>query len=106
MTDPTYRRRLVRGSLLLLLAAGAALCLYVVAVVPPTIDSWYPGCMFHRITGLHCPGCGLTRSAHAALNGNVSQAHAYNVLAPFFIPVVGIALVTAVWNAVWGTPIR
>ena len=22
---------------------------------------WLPACTFHEITGLHCPGCGLTR---------------------------------------------
>jgi hypothetical protein len=107
MTDRTAtRRRLVRGSLLLLLAGLAAFAAYGLAVVPPTVDSWYPGCMFHRLTGLHCPGCGLTRAAHAALNGHLAQALAYNLLAPIIVGVVGLAMTQATWHMLWGTSPR
>ncbi|HEY2787596.1 MAG TPA: DUF2752 domain-containing protein [Fimbriiglobus sp.] len=99
----SFHRRLVRGSLWLLLTCGAAAGLYVLAVVPPTTSSWYPPCMLHATTGLHCPGCGLTRAVHAALNGNFSQAFAYNVLAPVFLAVAGFAAVKSLWYWTWGT---
>jgi hypothetical protein len=101
-----FRRRLVRGSLLLLLAGGVAFGVSILAVVPPTPDSWYPGCMFHKTTGLHCPGCGMTRAVHAALNGNFTQALAYNVLAPVLIPAVGLAALSSLWLWMWGTAPR
>jgi hypothetical protein len=105
--EPTvFRRRLVRGSLLLLLAGGAAVLVYVLATVPPTPDSWYPGCMLHATTGLHCPGCGLTRAVHAALNGNFTQALAYNVLAPLLLPLVALAAGSSLWHWAWGTTPR
>jgi hypothetical protein len=96
------RRVLVRVAILGvsgLLAAGG---LFVVAVVPPTEYSYYPKCQFHTLTGLHCPGCGLTRALHAALNGQFEQALAYNVFAPVLIPVLGLAVGRALWQWAWG----
>jgi hypothetical protein len=62
--------------------------------------------MLYRTTGLHCPGCGLTRAVHAALNGNFSQALAYNVLAPLLLPLVALAAGSSLWHWVWGTTPR
>jgi uncharacterized protein DUF2752 len=52
----------------------------VIYTFPPGYDSIYPPCFFHRITGLHCPGCGLTRSVHHLLHGRILTALRYNVL--------------------------
>ena len=62
-----------------LLLTGAAAFL---AVVPPTAMSLYPKCEFHRLTGLHCTGCGLTRSAHHLLNGRPLRAIGDNLFGP------------------------
>ncbi len=37
-------------------------------------------CMFHRLTGLSCPGCGGTRAMAALLMGQWKQALQYNPL--------------------------
>ena len=46
-------------------------------------------CIFHEITGLHCPGCGITRMIISILQLNLYQAFRYNmlifVLFPFFL---------------------
>lgn len=97
---------LVRGSLVLLGAAGLAVALWVLATVPPTDATPYPKCMFHQTTGLHCPGCGLTRSVHAALNGRFEQAFAYNVLAIVILPWLAVSGLRSLWSWVWGTPPR
>lgn len=84
---PVTRQMFVRA-VLLALAGGAVLAgLAVVAVVPPSSVPWLPGCLLHRLTGLHCPGCGGTRAAHAALNGDFRQSIAYNPLAAVIIGV-------------------
>lgn len=35
-------------------------------------------CLLHRLTGLPCPGCGLTRSITSLTHGNFQQAGAYH----------------------------
>ncbi|HKV41395.1 MAG TPA: DUF2752 domain-containing protein [Blastocatellia bacterium] len=39
-------------------------------------------CLFKNLTGLPCPGCGLTHSFCALGKGNVTQAFLYNELGP------------------------
>lgn len=72
-----------------LLAAGT----YVAAVDPSDVGSRYPICSFHQLTGLWCPGCGLTRGAHELLNGDVVSALSLNV----FLPIVIVAIVGGWW---------
>ena len=38
-------------------------------------------CFFHKITGLYCPGCGITRMLESILKLNIYQAFRYNPLA-------------------------
>lgn len=49
----------------------------------------YIPCIFHKITGLYCPGCGITRMIISIMNLNFYQAFRYNplifILLPFFI---------------------
>lgn len=44
----------------------------------PVEASWYPVCIFHELTNLHCPGCGATRAMHALLNGRFLEAICWN----------------------------
>lgn len=44
-----------------------------------------PACLFHRFTGLQCPGCGAQRAFHAACQGDWAEAFGYNLLLPFAI---------------------
>jgi hypothetical protein len=100
------QRVLVRAALVvgavLLAAAGA----FVLATVPPTAASFYPKCVSYQLLGIHCPGCGLTRSAHSLLNGHVAQAFAYNPLLVLLSPYLLIALVRWTWFWLWGTEAR
>ena len=70
--------------------------------------SWLPGCLFHRITGLDCAGCGMTRAAHAALHGRWSEAFRYNPLGMILLPaaMVGIGLELIGWLCGKPLPLR
>jgi ethanolamine transporter EutH len=46
----------------------------------PGTHGFYPVCLFHSLTGLNCPGCGMTRALHALLHGNVLLALRDNAL--------------------------
>ncbi len=63
------------------MAAGAAVFGVLVAVLyafDPTRHALTPPCPYLVLTGIACPGCGLTRAAHFLLHGDVAQAFAYN----------------------------
>lgn len=78
-------------------ATGGALAAAAVGVAvfdPSSPNSRFPPCAFHLVTGLWCPGCGLTRGTHALLRGDLLGALSVNV----FTPLVLVAIVAA-----WGT---
>lgn len=62
------------------LTLGAVAVAATVFVFDPSKNFFYPGCTFHKITGLQCPGCGATRSLHALLHGNFGLALRDNAL--------------------------
>lgn len=63
---------------------------------------WYQGtglavpCFFHVLTGLYCPGCGMTRCMANLLLGNFREAFYYNMavclLSPLLIYFLGYSL--------------
>lgn len=71
-----------------LVALGAfALVLLVLVFVDPRTARFAPFCPLHRLTGLHCAGCGTARALHALAKGDLEAALRLNVLAVAAIPV-------------------
>lgn len=62
----------------LLLVLGAAAC--IVLLFSPPGSPWLPKCLFHRWTGLHCPGCGVTRAVYSLLHGDLKSSLHNNLL--------------------------
>lgn len=100
------RRFLVRGALVALAVLGIAAAFVVVGVYPPTAGSFYPKCASYTLLGLHCPGCGLTRAVHAALNGRFAEALSQNVLVLVAVPYLLWVAGTELWRFLWQTPHR
>ena len=48
----------------------------------------YPVCLFHRSTGLLCPGCGSLRAFHQLLHGHLAAAFHFNPLLISSLPLV------------------
>ncbi len=64
----------------------------VLAFVDPASSAFFPRCLFHLVTGLHCPGCGLQRAVHALLSGRLVDALGYNALAVTMLPLTLVAV--------------
>jgi hypothetical protein len=86
-TGPHWGSRIV-----LVLVAAVAIPLGVTLLyqyTPMGENRFWPGCTFHSMTGLHCPGCGATRCCHALVHGDIEQAFAWNplfvLLLPYFV---------------------
>lgn len=85
----------------MLLPAGAA----VLYSFPPTEYGFYPRCLFHAVTGLHCPGCGATRCLHALLHADLAQALAYNALFVLMLPLLLVGAGAMAYSAWTGRPL-
>jgi hypothetical protein len=72
----------------------------------PSENPFYPRCLSYTLTGLHCPGCGTTRSLHAALNGHFRQALAYNLLMPIIVPLFAYSFLLTLYRQIWGIRTR
>ena len=57
---------------------------FAVGYFNPVSAGFFPACPFHAITGLNCPGCGMTRGFNALFQGNILGALHFNALIPFF----------------------
>jgi uncharacterized protein DUF2752 len=57
---------------------------------PSVAGSFFPPCPFHEITGLFCPGCGITRALHALVHFDVARAMAMNALLVSSLPLLGV----------------
>jgi hypothetical protein len=75
-------------------ALGVITAVLVVSVVwRPPDDGGFVLCLFRRLTGLPCMGCGLTRSFCACAKGELARAAAFHPLGP------ALFAATVVWWA-------
>ena len=80
--------------------AGTGVAAIGVAVLldPADIDDGPVLCPFRALTGLPCPGCGLTRSWVQLVHGDVAASLAAHPFGPLLMGLV-VALVVAVGSA-------
>lgn len=79
--------RLMWGALL-----GGAGLLYLKVWLPVT-NLGIP-CVFHEVTGLFCPGCGITRALVSLLSLDLMQSFRYHPLIYILIPLYGVYMLT------------
>ena len=68
----------------------------------PVAAGFFPQCPFHALTGMNCPGCGLTRGFHALFHGDVLSALNYNAMLPIYAFIFGYLFISLMLIAVRG----
>lgn len=81
MTPDIKSSTVERGAALVCVAAMSA-ATFAVGYFNPATAGFFPVCPLLKLTGLACPGCGMTRGFHALLHGDVLGALDYNLLLP------------------------
>ena len=74
-SNQTKRRVVIAAALLVAVAS-----LVILRRFEPTDSSFFPKCVLHQWTGLHCPGCGTTRALSALAHGQLWNAMRSNPL--------------------------
>jgi len=90
--------RSLAGLGILSAAAGAV----AVRQFNPVTTSFFPVCPLYVLTGIACPGCGLTRGFHALFHGDVLTALDYNALIPIYAFIFGYLILSLALIAVRG----
>ena len=75
-----------KGLPIILGIAATAFVLTLLYLFNPVETAYSPKCIFHVMTGLNCPGCGMQRFLHAFMHGNFLEAIQYNYILIFLIP--------------------
>jgi hypothetical protein len=72
-------------------AGGAGLA--AVFATSPGLVAYVPPCPIHALTGIDCPGCGMTRGTMSLLSGDVAGAVGHNAL--MFL--LGLPMLALLW---------
>jgi len=99
--DSVKSSALERGLALACLAAMSALG-FVAWFFNPATAGFFPVCPLYSMTGLACPGCGMTRGLHALLHGDVVSALDFNLLLPPILFFFGYLFVSLFLTAARG----
>ncbi|MCR5472688.1 MAG: DUF2752 domain-containing protein [Prevotella sp.] len=75
-----------KGLPLILGIAATVVVLTLLYLFNPVETEYAPKCIFHAVTGLSCPGCGMQRFLHAFMHGNFLEAIQYNYMLIVLFP--------------------
>jgi Protein of unknown function (DUF2752) len=80
-----------------------ALAFVLLTAALPSQGAGVPICLFRYLTGLPCPGCGLTRSFSCILHGDFERGYEYHpfgyILLPIFLLVASTLFVPPSWRS-------
>ena len=74
--------------LALLALIGLTAVFTVSVLIKPSTGEYFTVCGFKNLTGLPCPGCGLTHSFCALSRGSIGEAFEFNLLGPLLYAVL------------------
>lgn len=113
MSSPSKRtndKSVVRPFSYILIAVGLACALVYLSYLyfgdPTDTNGWFPKCLFYKLTGFKCVGCGTQRAIHCLMHGEVNRALHYNAFVLCVLPwyLLG-CLFTRIRNSDWYVPV-
>ena len=66
-----------------------SLILLAYRIWPKWFQMMFPACVFYRLTGWYCPGCGGTRAVLNLLRGNILKSFFYHPFVPYTVAIGG-----------------
>ncbi|MGH8107544.1 MAG: DUF2752 domain-containing protein [Arenimonas sp.] len=67
--------------------------IYLLRTYDPNVaGNPFLACMFHKLTGLYCPGCGLTRAMHALVHFDLLRAIRMNAFFMLSSPIIALLI--------------
>jgi len=63
-------------------------------------------CWFRQVSGLPCPGCGLTRSVCRLAHGQIGEAMSLHPFSLLLLPFSLVAVTSPGWPAAWKVRLR
>lgn len=82
---------------LIWIMAGIGLLLFYF-LFDPMESRWMPQCVFHRLTGLQCMGCGAQRMLHCLLHGEIIEAMKANLFLFLLLPVIFFLVLVEIYR--------
>jgi len=83
------KSHILRLAVFLIILGSFGLAGLMLYYLDPNKSSLYPFCVFHRLTGLYCPGCGALRALHDLVHGDIWGAIKMNSLFILSLPLMG-----------------
>ena len=96
-TDMRVEHRIAKA----FISGGLFFGLLILFLVPPA-NLPLPACAFHSITGHSCMTCGMTRSLHAILHGDLAVSIRYHLFGPVVFLGMLLCLVSFAAEAISG----
>lgn len=86
--------------------AGVLFLILLISYFYDPVNYKITDCSFKHITGLSCPGCGLSRSFHSVANMNLPEAFGFHLLGPvFFLLLLSVSVIYS-YEAISGNRIK
>lgn len=82
----------MRPRAILAISGAVAAGIIVVICIISKVSRWLPPCPFYLLTGLYCPGCGLTRAICELARGHIGAAFRFNAYMMVMVPLIGLTI--------------
>lgn len=92
MKDNNFENKKPRAWLVVSLMLIAMIVVTIYYFFDPLDSRWMPQCIFRRLTGLQCMGCGSQRMLHAMLHGDFTGAFRANAFGMLMLPVIAFMI--------------